>query len=264
MDLNQKDEKPSEERADELAKCFEDDKNGYIPHPSEYIAEPVIHRPLETPILTKVNPEPVNPVPSSSVPLKSNVTVTPTRQVLPKKPVVHPVSAMSYQQRRQMYNTSRPGHSLPNPLLNIKSSRPVTTKQTVVVGSNRLASTTRPAVSALRPVASERPAVPVVNSVKSEHPSATRQPGSIHPTTSIHPTSPTHHISSLHTTQSHTSTSTSKVTSTPPITRLARNASSLPNYMRDTAASRAKQTTIPVSTSSQRSTTVSSLLSSYF
>ena len=256
-------ETPSEERANELAKCFEDDKNGHIPHPSERIVESVKQIPVKS---ESLKPEPVKMTPLKPVQapvtlLKSAGTATPVRQVVPKKPVAHPVSAMSYQQRRQMYNTSRPGHSLPNPLLSMKP-RPVTTKPTVVVGSNRLASTARPAVSTLHPVASG-PSDSTVHSTKLEHPSVTRQPASIHPTPSVHPTTFTHTTASVHPTPA-VHASVSKTSSTPPVTRLARNASSLPNYMRDTAASRAKQISTPVSTPSQRSNPVSSLFGTHF
>lgn len=253
-------ETPSEERANELAKCFEDDKNGHIPHPSERIVESVKQIPVKP---EPKKPEPVKmtsakPVQSPVTPLKSVGTVPPMRQVVPKKPVA-PVSAMSYQQRRQMYNTSRPGHSLPNPLLSMKP-RPVTTKPAVVVGSNRLAST-RPGVSTLHPVASGS-SDSTVRSAKLEHPSVTRQPASIHPTP-LHPTTVTHTTTPVHPTPV-VHASVSKASSTPPVTRLARNASSLPNYMRDTAASRAKQVSTPISAPSQRSNPVSSFLGRHF
>lgn len=62
-------ETPSEERANELAKCFEDDKNGHIPHPSERIVESVKQIP--------VKPEPKKPEPvkmTSAKPVQSPVT----------------------------------------------------------------------------------------------------------------------------------------------------------------------------------------------
>ena len=233
-------ETPSEERANELAKCFEDDKNGHIPHPSERIVESVKQIP--------VKPEPKKPEPvkmTSAKPVQS--PVTPLKSVGTAPPM------------RQMYNTSRPGHSLPNPLLSMKP-RPVTTKPAVVVGSNRLAST-RPAVSTLHPVASGS-SDSTVRSAKLEHPSVTRQPASIHPTP-LHPTTVTHTTTPVHPTPV-VHASVSKASSTPPVTRLARNASSLPNYMRDTAASRAKQVSTPISAPSQRSNPVSSFLGRHF
>ena len=138
--------------------------------------------------------------------------------------------------------------------------RPVTTKPAVVVGSNRLAST-RPGVSTLHPVASGS-SDSTVRSAKLEHPSVTRQPASIHPTP-LHPTTVTHTTTPVHPTPV-VHASVSKASSTPPVTRLARNASSLPNYMRDTAASRAKQVSTPISAPSQRSNPVSSFLGRHF